>query len=67
MFTEVNGDWSDFYAQVAALAALPAPRRLEQMQALRQRGLLQEQNAHRTDHQNSEQVQCQAFADHILN
>ena len=67
MFTEVSGDWSDFYAQVAALATLPAPRRLEQMQALRQRGLLQEQSAQRTDHQNSEQVQCQPFADHILN
>ena len=66
LFLEVNQDWPKFYDEVEALTKLSAAHRLEQLQSLHRRGLLQQQNAHRTDHQNSQQVQCQAFADHIL-
>ena len=67
MFADVDGDWSNFYQQVGALAELSSRDRFEQMEGLRRRGLLQQQDAQRTDHQNTEQVQCQAFADHVLN
>ena len=67
MFADGDGDWSKFYKQVTALTELSSRDRFEQMQALRRRALLQQQNAQRTDHQNTEQVQCQAFADHVLN
>jgi len=66
MFAELNKDWPKFYDQVQGLTKLSAASRLEQLQGLRQRALLQQQHAGRTDHQNAQQVQCQALANHIL-
>lgn len=67
MFADVDSDWQNFYQQVWALTELSARDRAEQMQSLRQRRLVQQQNADRADHQDTDQIQCQAFADHVLN
>ena len=67
LFVDVEKDWQGFFTGVLALTALSAQERLQRMQVLRQRYLLQQQDTQEADHQNTKQIQCQPFSNHLLN
>ena len=66
LFADVGEDWSTFFANVKSLTTLEDAQRQQQMQTLRSRHLAQQQETQTTDNQNTNKVQCQAFAHHIL-
>ena len=66
LFMEAEQDWPQFFASVAGLATLQDYERLQQLQVLRSRHLAQQQETQTTDNQDTNKIQCQAFAHHIL-
>ena len=66
LFADVGEDWPTFFANVKSLTTLEDAQRQQQMQTLRSRHLAQQQETQTTDNQNTNKVQCQAFAHHIL-
>ena len=66
LFMEAEQDWPKFFASVAGLATLQDYERLQQLQVLRSRHLAQQQETQTTDNQDTNKIQCQAFAHHIL-
>ena len=66
LFMEAEQDWPKFFASVAGLATLQDYERLQQLQVLRSRHLARQQET-QTDNQDTNKIQCQAFAHHILN
>ena len=77
LFRQVRGDWSEFYIQVAVLAKLSANDRAFELAQLLQAasaidsdlssGSGQQKIAAQANHNNAEEVHCDAFADHGLN
>ena len=66
LFMEAEQDWPKFFASVAGLATLQDYERLQQLQVLRSRHLAQQQETQTTDNQDTNKIQCQTFAHHIL-
>ena len=66
LFADVGEDWPIFFANVKSLTTLEDAQRQQQMQTLRSRHLAQQQETQTTDNQDTNKVQCQAFAHHIL-